>query len=55
MNNYKTKEFGYLATIQEQMMYMLIEEQRKTNELLASLVQPKVTATKPKKEKEGKE
>jgi hypothetical protein len=44
--NLKTKEFGYLSTTQEQMMYMMIEEQRKTNELLASLV--------PKPEKKSK-
>lgn len=34
----RTPEFGYLGTIQEQLLYMLIEEQRKTNELLEKLV-----------------
>jgi hypothetical protein len=37
----RTKEFGHLATIQDQILYMLVEEQRKTNELLSQLIEEK--------------
>jgi hypothetical protein len=38
----KTEEFGILGTRQDQMIYTLIEEQRKTNALLEKLIQPPV-------------